>query len=267
MKNLEGKTVLITGGAMGMGRALAHLFLKDKTRVILVDIKREELEKTASELRRLGEVHPYVCDISDREKVYELAEKVHKEVGKIDILVNNAGIVFGGRFLDVPDDHHKKTMDVNIMGMMWMTKAFLPDLLEKKEGHIINLSSAAGLMGVPELTSYCASKHAVIGFTESLQFELMRNGIKDIRFTIICPSYVATGMFEGVKPPRLTRWLTPDEMAKKIYKAMKKNRSMLIVPRLARISVLSKLISATRVYRLQKALKVDVSMEGWKGRG
>jgi len=106
----------------------------------------------------------------------------------------------------------------------------------------------------------------VLGFTEAVRFEMMRDGLRDIHFTAVCPSYVATGMFEGVKPPRLTKWLTTEEMAEKIYKAMKKNKSMLIVPRLTRIAALSKLLSAKRIYRLQRALGVDTSMASWTGR-
>lgn len=203
MKEIEGKNVLITGGAMGMGRALATRFLQDKANVILIDINSDVLEETVSELRKLGsEVHTYVCDVVYRTKVYEMANQIHTEIGPIDILVNNAGVVIGGHFMDIADKDLQKTMDVNIMSYMWMTKAFLPDMIDKKNGHIVNIASAAGFLGVPGLSSYCASKHAVVGFTESLRLELKKDeSLSDIHFTTVCPSYVATGMFEGVKPP------------------------------------------------------------------
>jgi all-trans-retinol dehydrogenase (NAD+) len=268
MKEVEGKNALVTGAAMGMGRGIATLLAQKKANVVLVDINGKALEETAGWLRGMGggKVYSYVCDITDRAKVYELADKVHKDVGKIDVLVNNAGIVTGGEFLKVPDEKHQRVMDVNIMAIMWMTRAFMPDMMEKKQGHIINLSSAAGLMGVPDLSSYCASKHAVLGFSESVQFELFRAGLKDINITCICPSYVATGMFDGVKPPKGTKWLTTDEMAEKIFKSMQKNKTRLIVPRMTKIAGMSKLMSAKRLYKLQKFLKVDTSMSGWTGR-
>lgn len=267
MKEVSGKTALITGAARGMGLALASHFVEDKAKVVLIDINGEALEKAAAQLRNTGgEVYPYVCDVTDRAKVYELADLVHKEVGTIAVLVNNAGVVFGGEFMDVADEHHQKTMDVNIMAYMWVTKAFLPDILEKKEGHLIYLASSAGLLGVNMLSSYCASKHAVIGFAESLRFELMKAGLKDIHITIVCPLYVNTGMFEGTKPPRMFGWLKTEEMCEKIYKAMKKNKPMLIVPGQARIAALSKILPPSLMYKIARILKVDTSMSDWTGR-
>lgn len=269
MKDIEGKTVLITGGAKGMGRALASRFVDDKAKVVLVDINSEALEDTAKELREKdGEVNTYVCDVAFRTKVYDMADLIHSDVGNVDILVNNAGIVAGGNFMNVADKDLQKTMDVNIMAYMWMIKAFMPDMLKKKQGHIVNIASAAGLLGVPGLTSYCASKHAVVGFTEALRLELKKDeSLNDIHFTTVCPSYVATGMFEGVKPPRGTKWLTTEDMADKIYNAIKKDKVVLTVPFLVKITpVLKTILPISWFDGAQRLLRVDTSMDVWTGR-
>ena len=269
MKDINNKKVLITGAAMGMGRALASRFVKDKATVVLIDINSNALKDAASQLREAGGVvHTYVCDVTDRTKVYEMADQIKKDVGTIDILVNNAGVVIGGHFLDVEDKDIQKTMDVNIMAYMWMTKAFLPGMIEKKKGHIVNIASAAGLLGVPGLSSYCASKHAVVGFTESLRLEMLKDeSLTDIHFTTVCPSYVATGMFEGVKPPRGTKWLTTEEMADKIYKAMKTDKIVLTVPFLVKLIPVLKTILPSSLFDIaQRLLRVDTSMDAWTGR-
>lgn len=268
MKTIAGKVVLITGGAMGIGYAVASHFIRDKAKVALVDINEDALPKAIAELSNLGgEVYPYICDVTDREQVYELARRVHEKVGSVDVLVNNAGVLFGGRFMDVLDEGHARTIDVNTKGYMWMTKAFLPDILEKKRGNLVYVASAAGLAGIPMLTSYSASKHAVVGFAEALRFELMMDKkLKDIHITIVCPSYVATGMAEGVKPPRGTRWLKTEEMGKKIYEAVKKDKAMLLVPAIVRVEILTKILPPAYSYRLFRLLKVDTSMQGWTGR-
>ncbi|UCD84864.1 MAG: SDR family NAD(P)-dependent oxidoreductase, partial [Deltaproteobacteria bacterium] len=103
MSEVKGKIVLITGGALGMGREVARLFARDGARIVLWDLRQEDLNKTAEELKALGaEIHTYICDVTNRQTVYETADKVRKEVGVVDILDNNAGVVFGGEFLEVP---------------------------------------------------------------------------------------------------------------------------------------------------------------------
>ena len=139
----------------------------------------------------------YVCDISDREKVYDLAGRVAREFGAIDILVNNAGIVKSHPFLEKPDELIERTIAVNLMAQFWTMKAFLPGMVEKKEGHVVNMASAGGLLGVPYISDYAASKFAVVGLTESLRQEFKLRGLRKVRFTYVCPNTVNTGMFAG----------------------------------------------------------------------
>ncbi|MFH1434829.1 MAG: SDR family oxidoreductase [Pseudomonadota bacterium] len=268
MKVVSGKKAVITGAAMGMGKHLAAHFARDGADLILVDIQEEKLEQTAAELRRMGsgKVHTYVCDLAHRKDIYEMAERVREEVGLVDIIVNNAGVVFGGEFLNVDDAKHQKCIDINLGAVMWVTKAFLPYIIAKREGHIVNMSSAAGLVGVPDLAVYSATKFAVIGFTESLREEIRRMGLSDVKLTTVCPSYVATGMFEGVKPPKLTRFLSPRGMARKIYEAMKNDEQIVMEPFMVKLTPLLKAMLPPDVLSLvSRLLGVGSSMKKWRG--
>lgn len=266
MKNVEGKLALITGGAAGIGYALAGKFARDKARLALVDIDRESLQKAAARLQYQGaEVYSFVCDVTDRSQVYELARQVHQTAGTVDILVNNAGVAYAACFMDIPDSVHQKIIEVNIMGYIWATKAFLPDILAKKKGHLVYLASATGLGGTPKLSSYSASKHAVVGFAETLRWELMMDkSLSQIHVTIACPAFVATKMVEGVRAPRGTRLLTPDEAAEKIYRAMKRDKGMLVTPATVWLELLSKVLPPGLAMQLIRFMKVDTCMDGWR---
>jgi len=230
LKDLQGKNVLITGGALGMGRSLAGLLLHEGCRVAIVDIREGDLEEAREELSRRGEVTSYVCDISDKEKVYALAEQVQREFGAIDILVNNAGIVKSNPFLEKPDEVIEHTVAVNLMAHFWTMKAFLPGMVARKEGHVVNMASAGGLLGVPYITDYCATKFAVVGLTESLRQELKLKGLRKIRMTYVCPNTVGTGMFAGARPVKGTRLLTAEEVTAKIVEGIKKGKPFIGVP-------------------------------------
>ena len=121
-------------------------------------------------------------------------------------------------------------MEVNVNAAMWCTRAFLPGMIAKGSGHIVMMASAAGLLGVPGMAAYAASKHAVIGLAESIRLELRRQGHSAIGLSIVCPGFVKTGMFEGVKPPLLTPWLGAEAIADKIYEGVVKDRPYIREP-------------------------------------
>jgi len=227
---LKGKNVLITGGAMGMGKSMAELFLKEGARVAIVDIREAELAKASKELSSMGHLAAYICDISDRFSVYEMSLKVKKEFGAIDILVNNAGVVRSAPILQKSDEAIEKLINVNLMSIFWTIKAFLPDMVSKGEGVIVNMASAGGLLGVPYISDYCASKFAVVGLTESLRQEMRLAGQKNIRFIYVCPNTVSTGMFDGAKAVKGTKMLAPSDVTEKIIEGIKKGRAMIGVP-------------------------------------
>lgn len=268
MKDVRGKVFLVTGGAMGMGKLVAEHFARDGAKVVIWDVNEEALEETVAEFRDRGwEVHPYIVDVTDREKVYEVADRVRDEVGTVDVVMNNAGVVKGGAFLDVDDEWHRKTMDVNFNAYLWLTRAFLPDMMARNDGHFINVASAAGLTNVALMTTYAASKAAVLHFTDSLRVEMKILGKRGVKFTAICPSYVKTGMFEGVKEPRLVPWLEPEEITEKIYRAYHKNRPLVREPFQVKLVALYRAVLTRSTWDLvSRLLGIAQSMDAWRGR-
>ncbi len=267
MKDVMGKNVIITGAAKGLGRLFAEKFAADGARLVLVDLDEAELSRTAEEIRQIGtQVDTYAVDLSERENIEALADDVHADVGKMDVVVNNAGVVFGGPFLDVDIEKHELTYRVNIQAVVWMTRAFLPDLIDKRAGHFLNIASASGLVGVPGAATYASSKWACIGFSESIRGELSQMGYSDIKVTIVCPSFIDTGMFEGVKAPLLTPILEPQAIVDKAYEAFKKDDVYVLEPFMVKLTPALKALLPLPVFDLLgKIFRVNRSMDTWKG--
>ena len=228
MTTLPGKVVLITGAARGMGKLHAMNFASEGSRVIITDVDEEELRKAAGEIGSPGfEVHAYTLDVSDREACFALAVKAASEVGPIDILVNNAGVVECGDVLGATEHSIRRMMDVNYLGQVWMMQAVVPEMVRRCSGHVVNVCSSAGKVGVVRLGPYCATKFAMIGLTDSIRPELQGSGV---RFTIVNPGFVKTGMFAGARVPPITRWQDPQRIADALTRAVKKNRTEICVP-------------------------------------
>jgi all-trans-retinol dehydrogenase (NAD+) len=154
--NLEGTCAVVTGGAMGIGFETSKRLLKEGVTVTIWDLNPSALKKAKRELSAFGKVYAYPCDVTDKKKVYKLAAVAKKDMGRVDILVNNAGYVSGGGFLERPDEHWERTVDVNLKALLYTTRAFLPDMYKRNNGHIVNVSSAAGTIGVAGLAVYTA---------------------------------------------------------------------------------------------------------------
>ncbi|GIY49728.1 hypothetical protein CDAR_551071 [Caerostris darwini] len=238
-KDISGHTVLITGAGSGIGRRMAIEFSKHKVCLVMLDLNRKSLLDTEKLLDPGTSTFIYECDVSDRSRVYELAGTIREEVGKIDILVNNAGVVCGKGLLHIPDEMIEKTVQVNSLAHIWMCKAFLPDMMESNKGHIVSIASLAGVSGLPNLTDYCASKFAAVGFMESLKLELVAQKLDGIKLTTVCPSLISTGLFEGTKPP-LTVLMTPEYVAGEIVNAVLEETEFVILPRWMYIIILFK---------------------------
>ncbi len=269
MKNLRGKRVFVTGGARGIGFAIADQFAAEGAEIVLTDLRQEDLDEAQKKLSRVGaRCHTFVLDVTDHAAVREVHERVRGEVGSVDVLVNNAGIVHGGPFLEVPLERHLKTYEVNLLAVGAVSHTFLPDLIDGPEGHLINIASASGLLALPNGSTYASSKWGVIGFSESLRIELQRQGARHVGVTTVAPSYVATGMFEGVKPPILTPWLTAESLAKKVLVAVRENRPEVLEPWLVKITpavmgTLPRKVSD----KISDLLGASKSMESWRGHG
>jgi short-subunit dehydrogenase len=267
MKNFRGKRILITGSAGGIGRKLAKRFAREGATLILSDVKEADLKDAAAEMRSVGgSAHAYVLDITKIDAITAFRDRVHAEVGKLDMLVNNAGVVFGGPFLEVPLSQHMLTYGVNTLGLVAMTHAFLPDLVASPDAHLVNIASASGLLGLPNGATYASSKWSVIGFTESLRLELEQRGLRNCKVTTICPSYIATGMFDGVRPPLLTPILTPDRLVDKMVEAIEKDEIFLLEPPIVKTVPMLKGLLPPRIFDwVADRLGVSTSMNTWRG--
>jgi short-subunit dehydrogenase len=260
---VAGSRVLITGAGQGLGFAIASEFVRAGAQVILTDVNEERLAQAQN---RLGHAPGFALDVTSTVHVKEIRDRVNSEIGSIDILVNNAGVVFGGKFLDVPLDRHLATVAVNLLGVLAVTHAFLPDLIARPAGYIVNIASAAAVVALPMAASYAASKCAVLGFTDSLREELRELGHRNVGVTAVCPGYIATGLFDGAKPASLTRWLMPDEVANAVVRAVEREREFVMLPRSVR--AMYGLCSGwpRSWYRaVCRTLGVSKSMAGWRG--
>ncbi len=175
MKNFTDKVVVITGAASGMGREYALEFARLGALVAITDVNAEQLAETHNMVKAITRKNSLseVLDIAAEESVTDFAGKVKRELGNAHIIINNAGIGGGGAPVWVQDNgQYHTTMQVNFFAVVYITKAFLPQLLTNQEGAVVNVSSVFGLLGTPGTSDYCASKFAVRGFTESLMVEL-----------------------------------------------------------------------------------------------
>ncbi|KAL6266910.1 hypothetical protein P5V15_003738 [Pogonomyrmex californicus] len=199
--------VLITGAGHGIGKELAVQYACLGAKVVCLDVNKQTNEETTQEIKTLGKssVYAYHCDVTKREDVFAVAKKIKEEVGDVTILVNNAGIMPCRVFLDFTTDEIMQTFNVNVLAHFWMLQAFLPNMIEKNHGHIVALSSMAGIVGFPNLVPYSASKHAVSGLMEALDDELRMHseGKSEIKFTTIYPYMVDTGLCQKPKINKL----------------------------------------------------------------
>ncbi len=267
MTDFKQKRVLITGAASGIGRLMAEKIGEDGGELVLWDINETGLRELHDELLKRGiVVSTYVCDLSSRKEIGLVAEKVLTEGGPIDILINNAGIISGNPFLEIPIESIEKTFQVNILSHFWTVRAFLPAMLERNEGHIVTIASAAGLVGSTRLTDYSASKFAAVGFTESLRVELKQID-RGVRTTIVCPFFIDTGMFAGAQTRfrYLLPILSPEYSVKRILKAIRHNRERLIMPRFAYFNFPLRLLPVSFFDGLMKFFGITHAMDDFQG--
>ena len=273
MYKVNQKLALVTGGAMGIGLATAKRLLKAGAHVIILDINPKALGEALEGLKKLGMVYGYQCDITNKDQVYSLSKQIAAEIGNVSILVNNAGTVVGGDFLDRPDADWEKTIDINLTSLIYTTRAFLPAMYEQNDGRVVNISSAAGLIGVPNLAIYSATKWGVWGFTEAMRFEAENRGKSGVKFSSIHPCYIAQGLFQGAKLGLLGNLIAPllkdhDVVAKAIVEsAIKRGRHSPKRPRTVNLVIrLRGLLPDFLFQVLLKFLGIPQSMQHWTGR-
>lgn len=257
---------MITGAASGLGRRMALGVARRGGRALsLWDVNRAGLDEVAAAVEELGaRAFPVVCDVSDRRAVYAAAENLHETV---DVLINNAGVVSGKSLLEIPDEQIQRSLEVNTHSLFWMVKAFLPAMIERNQGHIVTIASAAGLIGVPRLTDYCATKFAAVGLDESLRVELKKRA-PGVRTTVVCPYYIDTGMFEGVKTrfSFLLPILEEEKAVEKILRAIERNRAELHMPALVHTIPLLRLLPTPWFDAIARFMGISASMDEFVGR-
>ncbi|MBM35865.1 MAG: hypothetical protein CL460_01675 [Acidimicrobiaceae bacterium] len=192
-QRLEGKRAVITGGGRGIGRAIALAYAREGALCVITSRKLEDLEATAEQAPP-GALRPVVCDVSDDASVSAMADFVHEQFGGADIVVNNAGIHAAGRFLDIDPATYSRLFEVNVVGIVRVSHAFLEGMIERGRGSIVNIASTAGLFESPGQAPYNASKHGAVGLTRCMGLELAASGVT---CNAICPGFVDTPMLEG----------------------------------------------------------------------
>ncbi|MDL2269488.1 SDR family oxidoreductase [Desulfosarcina sp. OttesenSCG-928-A07] len=268
MKTIQNQLVLITGGASGIGRLMVLGFAQEGARVVAWDINADALKALEDEGRRKGVfIRGEVCDVADRDAVYQKAAALVSELGPVDILINNAGIVSGTTFLQTPDEKICKTLDVNVTPLFWTCKAFLPSMIERNSGHVVTISSAAGIIGVTGLADYSASKFAAFGFHEAIRMELRR--IKSrVDTTVVCPFFINTGMFSGVKTrfSCLLPILDSRFVARRIIGAVLRRKKRLLLPGFVYCVYLVRLLPVAVFDAVADFFGINRSMDDFTGR-
>ncbi len=251
MAKLKGKKVLITGAAQGIGYYTAENFAKAGCELFLSDINSEALQNAEKRLSSSGvSIHTYILDIAQKDMVDSMAKDIIENYGGIDILINNAGIGYLGEIADTPLEKWKRLMDVNFWGALYHFYAFLPSMIERRGGHVVNVSSGQAFFRLPTWGVYAAIKTALGVFSEVSHFELKKYNIK---VTTVYPFMVNTGFYDNVKADTFGAKLSmklvpyysqsPQKVGKIIFKAVKKGVRIETVHPLNEFGKLSQVLS------------------------
>lgn len=211
MQDLKGKVAVVTGAAGGIGLGVTERFLREGVKVVLADVEPESLERQVKRLAEAGgDVLGVPCDVRDERAVASLAERTLSHFGGVHIVMNNAGVAPAGPILDTRPADWRWIVDVNLLGVAYGVTTFGPILRDAGEGHIINTASEAGLVTSSMLGMYSATKHAVVGLTESLYRELEGTGVG---VHCLCPNLVNTKIFESERNRDDGAEMTPSQTA------------------------------------------------------
>ena len=235
----QNKTVVITGASSGIGEATAVEFSKKGANVALVSRNLDKLQKVENKLKEFEtKIIAIQCDISKKSDVQKMHNTVLEQFGGIDILVNNAGFAIYGTVNELSIEDIESQMATNYFGMIYCVKNFLPDMMKQNSGHIVNVASVAASFGLPGIASYCASKFAMLGFSEGLKHELKGT---NIGITVVSPIMVRTNFFDHPSFENMPQYsptsLNPNTVAKAVLRASNSSRLEIIVPSFVRGAV------------------------------
>ena len=238
----QNKIIVITGASSGIGEATAIEFAKKGSSIVLISRSLDKLQEVENKLSKFNsKILVISCDVSIKSDVERMSKLVLEKFGRVDILINNAGFAIFDYVKDLSIEEIESQMTTNYFGMIYCIKNFLPIMLKQNSGHIVNVASVAGSFGLPGIASYCASKFAMLGFSEGLKHELKGTGVG---ITVVSPIMVRTNFFnhpsfKKMPDPTLTS-LSPKTVAKAIVKASNSSRLEIIVPPFVRIGVWAK---------------------------
>lgn len=225
--SLAGKVIAITGGARGIGLATATALHRLGAQVAIGDIDDVAVKDAAAQ----ADLEFYSkLDVTDSASFTAFLDQVEQKLGPIDVLVNNAGIMPVGRLVDEPDAVTRRIIDINVMGVIIGSKLAAQRMARRRRGHVINVASLAGELCAPGLASYCASKFAVVGFTDSARVEHRDTGVE---FSMVMPSFVNTELTAGTKGIRGLKNAEPEDIAAGIVSLVNKPRPRVRVTKLA----------------------------------
>lgn len=228
MEPITGKVALITGGGKGIGRAIALALATERVHVGIIARTQADLDAVATELATLGvKVAVAAADVSKIDEVDAAVEKITRELGPVDILINNAGTGKFGKFLELEPQEWTRQIEINLFGVYYVTRAVLPQMIERKTGDIVNISSTAGLKGAPTTSAYSASKFGVMGLSDSLMQEVRKH---NIRVTALAPSTIVTELAKGANliNDNEDRLIHPEDFAEMIVSQLKLNRRVFV---------------------------------------
>jgi short-subunit dehydrogenase len=233
MNELRGTTAVLTGASRGIGVHIARALAKQGVNLSLAARSESELQAVRDEMIALGvKAIATRCDVSNVDDRKNLLERTERELGPVDLLINNAGIEVVAHFESASEEDLLRTIDVNLVSAMMLTRAVLPGMLERKRGHVVNIASGAGKVGVPFGVAYATSKHGLVGMSNSLRSEFRGS---PVGFSVVCPGFVSdTGMYQrwedgGVVAPKIAGRSTPEKVAEVVISCIKKNRAEVIV--------------------------------------
>lgn len=262
MKDIGGRVAVVTGASRGLGKAIAQTLFDHGMKVVLSARNADELDAVQKQLDRAGTrsltVAADVTSEADREALVAAAVK---KFGVIDVLVNNAGTDHPEFFAEAPFDRVEQMVQLNVVAVMGMTRLVLPDMVERRDGHIVNIASTAGLAPVPYAAVYSATKAAVIGFSQSLRYEVGEHGVG---ISVVCPNFVReAGLFhdnsEGDSNKQPT--VSPEEVGAAVVSAITGDRGRVIAsPAMVKLTPLLTGISPALTYFASKTTGADATM-------
>ena len=233
MDDLRGATAIVTGASRGIGVYIARALAAEGVNLALAARSLDDLENVRREMEGLGvRAIAIQCDVAEAADREELIRQAEAEFGAIDILINNAGIERVARFDQALESDIVDTLTINLEAPMLLTRAIVPGMLARGRGHVVNIASGAGKVGVPYGSSYCASKHGLVGFTNALRAEYRG---RPVGFSVVCPGFVTdAGMYDrweqnGIRAPKIAGTSKPEKVASVTVKCIKRNRAEVIV--------------------------------------